>query len=214
MGRQARKRWANGKFRGVVGMQTAKREEPTAILRYNPAMPAAPGATKAVGMVPDEMKWEPKSKGLTTPRKKKPKELAVITECCTGCAGSPACVEYCPGGRLHVLGAGRRQHTLRTHRRRSHSLHRLQEMPQQRPRRLLSRRLPVGCHCNGRNGGSGKRSRGDGNLDTSHPERSCRIRELNSATQSKVHFIVPQRSSAARSFHDQAVNSAANIPQL
>ncbi len=59
-------------------------------------MPAAPGATKAVGMVPDELKFEPKSKGLTTPRKKKPKELAVITECCTGCAGSPACVEYCP----------------------------------------------------------------------------------------------------------------------
>src|ERR1035438_62670 len=64
--------------------------------RYNLAMPAAPGATRAVGMVPDELKWEPKSKGLTTPRKKKPKELAVITECCTGCAGSPACVEYCP----------------------------------------------------------------------------------------------------------------------
>jgi ferredoxin len=61
-----------------------------------PAMPPAPGAAKAVGMVPDEMKAEPKSKGLTTPRKKKPKELAVITECCTGCAGSPACVEYCP----------------------------------------------------------------------------------------------------------------------
>src|ERR1700728_137013 len=59
-------------------------------------MPPAPGATKAVGMVPDEMKSEPRSKGLTTPRKKKPKELAVITECCTGCAGSPACVEYCP----------------------------------------------------------------------------------------------------------------------
>ena len=64
--------------------------------RYNHTMPPAPGATKAVGMVPDEMKAEPKSKGLTTPRKKKPKELAVITECCTGCAGSPACVEYCP----------------------------------------------------------------------------------------------------------------------
>jgi len=47
-------------------------------------------------MVPDELKFEPKSKGLVTPRKKKPKELAVITECCTGCAGSPACVEYCP----------------------------------------------------------------------------------------------------------------------
>jgi ferredoxin len=66
-----------------------------------PGMPAVPGATKppaakAVGMVPDELKFEPKSKGLATPRKKKPKELAVITECCTGCAGSPACVEYCP----------------------------------------------------------------------------------------------------------------------
>ena len=53
-------------------------------------------ATYNVGMVPDDMKMEPRSKGLTTPRKKKPKELAVITECCTGCAGSPACVEYCP----------------------------------------------------------------------------------------------------------------------
>src|SRR5438477_11099701 len=60
------------------------------------AMPLAPGATKAVGMVPDEMKAEPRSKGIATARKKKPKELAVITECCTGCAGSPACVEYCP----------------------------------------------------------------------------------------------------------------------
>jgi ferredoxin len=47
-------------------------------------------------MVPDDQKFEPRSKGLATPRKKKPKELAVITECCTGCAGSPACVEYCP----------------------------------------------------------------------------------------------------------------------
>src|SRR3954452_13398079 len=53
-------------------------------------------ATFNVGMVPDELKMEPRSKGLTTPRKKKPKDLAVITECCTGCAGSPACVEYCP----------------------------------------------------------------------------------------------------------------------
>jgi ferredoxin len=50
----------------------------------------------AVGMVPDEYKHEPISKGIDTVRKKKPKELAVITECCTGCAGSPACVEYCP----------------------------------------------------------------------------------------------------------------------
>ena len=41
-------------------------------------------------------KCEPKSEGIDTPRKKKPKEIAVITECCTGCAGSPACVPYCP----------------------------------------------------------------------------------------------------------------------
>ena len=59
-------------------------------------MHAMPTETKAVGMVPDELKHEPRSRGIDTPRKKKPKELAVITECCTGCAGSPACVEYCP----------------------------------------------------------------------------------------------------------------------
>lgn len=41
-------------------------------------------------------KMDPKSEGIDTPRKKKPKEIAVITENCTGCAGSPACVPYCP----------------------------------------------------------------------------------------------------------------------
>ena len=71
------------------------RRKPRA-LRYNLAMPAEADSLKPAGMVPDEFKFEPKSKGLLTPRKKKPKELAVITECCTGCAGSPACVEYCP----------------------------------------------------------------------------------------------------------------------
>ncbi|MBI4470064.1 MAG: 4Fe-4S dicluster domain-containing protein [Acidobacteria bacterium] len=39
---------------------------------------------------------ELRSKGIKTPRKKKPKVLAVTNECCTGCSGSPACVEYCP----------------------------------------------------------------------------------------------------------------------
>ena len=47
-------------------------------------------------MVETVEKREPKSKGIDTPRKKIPKELAIITDCCTGCAGSPACVEYCP----------------------------------------------------------------------------------------------------------------------
>jgi len=102
-------------------------------------------------MVPDELKSEPKSKGLTTPRKKKPKELAVITECCTGCAGSPACVEYCPVedcmfwvpdednppfGRIH----------------RPYSLYRVQEVPEQGARRMLPRWLSVGCDCDGRHG--------------------------------------------------------------
>jgi hypothetical protein len=35
-------------------------------------------------MVPDEFKGELRSKGIVTARKKKRKELAVITECCTG----------------------------------------------------------------------------------------------------------------------------------
>ena len=29
-------------------------------------------------------------------RKRKPVILAVINDACTGCAGSPACVDYCP----------------------------------------------------------------------------------------------------------------------
>lgn len=32
----------------------------------------------------------------TAPRKRKPKQLAVINENCTGCAGSPVCIELCP----------------------------------------------------------------------------------------------------------------------
>src|SRR5277367_3216075 len=59
-------------------------------------MATEPEVLKAAEVIPVEWKQEPRSKGISTPRKKKPKELAVITECCTGCAGSPACVEYCP----------------------------------------------------------------------------------------------------------------------
>lgn len=47
--------------------------------------------------IPQEVvKQDPRSEGLTNQRKKVPKILAVINECCTGCAGSPACVDYCP----------------------------------------------------------------------------------------------------------------------
>ncbi len=41
-------------------------------------------------------KQEPMAHGRTNLRKRKPKRLAVIIENCTGCSGSPACVEYCP----------------------------------------------------------------------------------------------------------------------
>jgi ferredoxin len=42
------------------------------------------------------VKYEPTSEGTTNKRKRKPHILAVINESCTGCSGSPACVEYCP----------------------------------------------------------------------------------------------------------------------
>jgi len=42
------------------------------------------------------VKAYPISKGMTTKRKRKPNILAVINDFCTGCAGSPACVDYCP----------------------------------------------------------------------------------------------------------------------
>src|SRR6202050_5018563 len=38
----------------------------------------------------------PISEGTNTARKRKPHILAVILDNCTGCAGSPACVDYCP----------------------------------------------------------------------------------------------------------------------
>ena len=42
------------------------------------------------------LKMEPISRGRTDLRKKKPKQLAIINESCTGCSGSPVCVQYCP----------------------------------------------------------------------------------------------------------------------
>jgi len=38
----------------------------------------------------------PISGGETKQRKRKPHIVAVINEMCTGCSGSPACVDYCP----------------------------------------------------------------------------------------------------------------------
>ncbi|MGH9776123.1 MAG: 4Fe-4S ferredoxin [Candidatus Acidiferrales bacterium] len=41
-------------------------------------------------------KSHPMSEGQNNKRKRKPHIVAVINEMCTGCAGSPACVDYCP----------------------------------------------------------------------------------------------------------------------
>ena len=40
---------------------------------------------------------------IQTRRKRKPKQLAVINECCTGCAGSPVCHDLCPVEDCMVL---------------------------------------------------------------------------------------------------------------
>lgn len=42
------------------------------------------------------LKLEPMSHGRTDLRKKPPKHVAVVLENCTGCAGSPVCVDCCP----------------------------------------------------------------------------------------------------------------------
>ncbi|MCP5112502.1 MAG: 4Fe-4S dicluster domain-containing protein [bacterium] len=39
---------------------------------------------------------EPMAHGRADLRKRKPKQLAIINVNCTGCSGSPACIEYCP----------------------------------------------------------------------------------------------------------------------
>src|SRR5439155_19127921 len=72
-----------------------------------------------------------------------------------------------PRRRLHVLGHRRGPPALRPHRGRSLSLHRLQEVPQQGPRRLLPGRLPMGRHRDGGYRRSGKGSRPHGVLSSS-----------------------------------------------
>ncbi len=45
---------------------------------------------------PHEKGWPWSEGGMTGNRKKKPAILAVTNENCTGCAGSPVCINYCP----------------------------------------------------------------------------------------------------------------------
>jgi ferredoxin len=62
-------------------------------------MAEVPAAAPAAGFKYEPVEVEkmyPISEGTTAPRKRKPHILAVIMDNCTGCAGSPACVDYCP----------------------------------------------------------------------------------------------------------------------
>ena len=45
---------------------------------------------------PHDKGWPWSEGGMTGNRKKKPAILAVTNENCTGCAGSPVCINYCP----------------------------------------------------------------------------------------------------------------------
>jgi ferredoxin len=43
------------------------------------------------------------AEALTVKRKRKPKEIAIITDNCTGCAGSPVCQPLCPVDECMIL---------------------------------------------------------------------------------------------------------------
>ena len=92
----------------------------------------------------DIEKLYPISEGDTKKRKRKPHIVAVINEMCTGCSGSPACVDYCPVadcmfwvpdsehapfGRIMVDPT---------------AVHRLQALHEQRTGRRVSGRMSVG----------------------------------------------------------------------
>jgi ferredoxin len=42
------------------------------------------------------VKRNPMSHGRADLRKKAPKQVAIVNEACTGCAGSPVCIDCCP----------------------------------------------------------------------------------------------------------------------
>ena len=46
--------------------------------------------------MPVDVLKDPTTVKQTHKRKRKPRIVAVINDSCTGCAGSPACVDYCP----------------------------------------------------------------------------------------------------------------------
>src|SRR6266849_2082739 len=63
--------WTSGCGKELVQARRIQNREIEGII---PAMATEREIVKPAGMVPDALKHEPRSKGLTTPRKKKPKE--------------------------------------------------------------------------------------------------------------------------------------------
>jgi len=111
-------------------------------LRYNRRMPPAPGAPEQLGW-PERPEVSNAIKGLATPRKRSRKSWPSSPSAAPDAAGSPACVEYWPGGRLHVLGCPTRTSALRPLAIDPSSASAARSA-EQRPRRLLPRRLPLG----------------------------------------------------------------------
>jgi len=92
------------------------------------------------------------------------------------------------GGRLHVLGSGRRPPTVRPNPDRPHSVYRLQEVHQQGTGWMLPGWLSMGRDCDGRYRRSGERSRR--NVDLIFPAQHSLA---TSQPFNPANFFKPQR---------------------
>ncbi len=78
------------------GDAAARKKAAAAERKRKAAVEAARIASLTPIAVSHEKNWPWSEGGMTGNRKKKPMIVAVTTENCTGCAGSPVCINYCP----------------------------------------------------------------------------------------------------------------------
>ena len=91
------RRPARAKAGGEAALAAKARRKAAAALRRKKAREEAARIAALTPLPPPHEKQWPFSEGkMTGNRKKKPAILAVTNENCTGCAGSPVCIEYCP----------------------------------------------------------------------------------------------------------------------
>jgi ferredoxin len=89
-------------FFKLVAFRNGRRKSPTQIIEeFRKAMLESnrdqPIKREGLWMFDIVEKHWPMSEGDgKATRKKRPRILAITTDCCTGCSGSPACIEYCP----------------------------------------------------------------------------------------------------------------------